>query len=293
MAGLSLTSRGIAAAVLAVSCGFAAADARAGSAAQPGQTVGLPVGAQLPVGLYVVNLSSFGVRSALPRDSATNVNLPTFAWATPWDVAGARLQFFVTQPVAAASSRGAPYQSGIGQPLLAAQLAWDLGGDVGVSYLFGGYLPIQTGFLTQSASLTHRFATSYTGQNWNLTANLLYGVFLDPRSPGGTLYPDYLNLDLTATRKFGRWQVGAVAFGSIDLPTRVVGYRPQGQIAVGGLVGYNFGPVNLQAYLTRDVVERNYGGREVRGWLRAIVPLYQDTAEAEPGRTLVTRRQAE
>ena len=293
MAGFSLTTRGIAAAVLAVYGALATTDARAGSAAQPGQTVGLPVGAQLPVGLYFVNLSSFGTRSTHPRDSSTNVNLPTFAWSTPWDIAGGRLQFFFTQPVAAASSRGAPYQSGIGQQLLAAQLAWDLGGDVGVSYLFGGFLPIQTGFLTQSASLTHRFATSYTGQDWNLTANLLYGIFLDPRSPAGTLYPDYLNLDLTATRKFGKWQVGAVAFGSTDLPTRVVGYRPQGQIAVGGLVGYNFGPVNLQAYLTRDVVARNYGGREIRGWLRAIVPLYQDTAEVEPGRTLVTRRQAE
>ena len=293
MAGFSLTSRRIAAAALAVTGASATTAARAGSAAQPGQTVGLPVGAQLPVGLYFVNLSSFGARSAQPRSTTTNVNLPTFAWATPWDVAGARLQFFFTQPIAAASSRGAPYQSGVGQQLLAAQLAWDLGGDVGVSYLFGGYLPIQTRFLTQSASLTHRFAASYTGQDWNLTANLLYGIFLDPRSPGGTLYPDYLNLDLTATRKFGKWQVGAVAFGSTDLPTRVPGYQPQGQIAVGGLVGYNFGPVNLQAYLTRDVIERNYGGREVRGWLRAIVPLYQDKGEVEPNRTLVTRRQAE
>jgi hypothetical protein len=62
---------------------------------------------------------------------------------------------------------------------------------------------------------------------------------------------------------------------------------------VGGLVGYNFGPVNLQAYLTRDVVQRNYRGRETRGWLRVIVPLYQDKDEVEPNRTLVTRRQAE
>jgi len=293
MAGFSSTSRRIAVAALALSGAWATTTACAGSAAQPGQTVGLPVGAQLPVGLYFVNLSSFGVRSTLPNDSSTNVNLPTFAWATPWDVAGARLQFFFTQPIAAASSRGAPYQSGVGQQLLAAQLAWDLGGDVGVSYLFGGYLPIQTRFLTQSASLTHRFAASYTGQDWNLTANLLYGIFLDTRAPSGTLYPDYLNLDLTMTRKFGKWQVGAVAYGSSDLPTGIGSYRPQGQIAVGGLVGYNFGPVNLQAYLTRDVVERNYGGREIRGWLRAIVPLYQDTAEVEPNRTLVTRRQAE
>ncbi len=269
------------------------APALAASAAQPGQTVGLPVGAQLPVGLYFVNLSSFGVRDTRPLDSQSNVNLPTFAWATPWTIADARLQFLFTQPVAASSARGAPYQSGIGQQLLAAQLAWDLGNDFGFSYLFGGYLPIETRFLTQSASLTQRFALSYTGDGWNLTANLLHGIFIDDRSPGGTLYPDYLNLDLTATKKFGQWQVGAVAFGSTDLPTGIGSDRPQGQIAMGALVGYNFGPVNLQASLTRDVVERNYGGPETRGWLRAIVPLYQDTGEVEPNRTLVTRRQAE
>lgn len=57
----------------------AAGPALAGSAAQPGQTIGLPVGAQLPVGLYFVNTSSFGIRDTLPRDSESNVNLPTFA----------------------------------------------------------------------------------------------------------------------------------------------------------------------------------------------------------------------
>ncbi len=101
-----------------------------------------------------------------------------------------------------------------------------------------------------------------------------------------------MNLDLTATKKFGKWQVGGVAFASTDLPTGVAGSRPQGQIAVGGLIGYNFGPVNLQAYVTRDMIDRNYGGRDTRAWLRAVVPLYQDKQEAAPGRTLVTREQA-
>ena len=77
-----------------------------------------------------------------------------------------------------------------------------------------------------------------------------------------------------------------------DLPTGVAGYRSQGQIAVGGLVGYNFGPVNLQAFVTRDVIDRHYGGRDTRAWLRAVIPLYQDRQEAAPGRTLVTREQS-
>ncbi|MHC2019385.1 transporter [Methylobacterium sp. CM6247] len=253
---------------------------QAGSAAQPGQTVGLPVGAQLPVGLYFVNTSSFGVRDTRPLDSESNINLPTFLWATPWNLLGARLNLAAIQPVVASSPRGVAYQSGIGQPLLAAQLAWNLGNDFGVSYLFGGYLPIETEFLTRNASLSHRFAASYTGNGLNLTANLLYGIFVDPVAAQGVAYPDYLNLDLTATKKFGKWEVGPVAFASTDMPTRFPGYRRQGQIAVGGLVGYNFGPVNVQAYVTRDVVERNYGGQETRGWLRLIVPIYKESTNS-------------
>src|SRR3954469_21692103 len=116
----------------ACTLGLAAGGAQAGSAPRPGQTVGLPTGAQLPVGLYLGNLSSFGQRETWPLRSESTLNLPTFAWSTPWHLPAAPLQFCFTQPGAAASAGGPPYQSGIGQPLLAAQLAWDLGNDVGV-----------------------------------------------------------------------------------------------------------------------------------------------------------------
>ncbi len=169
----------------------AAGPALAGSAAQPGQTIGLPVGAQqLPVGLYFVNTSSFGVRDTLPRDSVEQRQSADLRLATPWNIldaappvlrhpAGRRLQ----------RARGA-YNSGIGQTLLAAQLAWNLGNDIGVSYLFGGYLPIETQFLTQSASLSHRFAISYTGNDLNITANMLYAASSStPARPRGRFIP--------------------------------------------------------------------------------------------------------
>ncbi|WP_208642301.1 transporter [Methylobacterium terrae] len=267
--------------------------ALAGSAAQPGQSVGLPVGAQIPHGLYLITASNFGVRDTAPGVTPLNVNTMTLAWATPWDLLGGRVQLFAGFPYSAVGPQNSDWQSGFGQPLLAGQLAWDLGNDFGFSYLLGGYFPSQTGFTTQVPSLTHRFALSYVGNDWNLTGHLFYGHFLGDRPPPGVAtYPDYMNLDLTATKKFGKWQVGAVAFASTDLPTGVAGDRAQGQIAVGGLVGYNFGPVNLQAFVTRDVIDRNYGGRDTRAWLRAVIPLYQDKQEAAPGRTLVTREQS-
>ena len=252
----------------------------AGSAAQPGQTVGQAPGVPLAIGLYFIDTSSFGSRDVTPRSTDSNINLPSFIWATPVEVIDGRLQFVVLQPITASSTRGASYQSGFGQTLLAAQVAWKLGHDLNFSYLLGAYLPSDTKIVIQNAVLHQRFAISYNGNGWNLTANFLYGTFFDTTSPTGSFYPDFLNLDLTATKHFGKWETGPVAFGSTDLPTTNQAYARQGQFAVGGLVGYNFGLVNLQAYVTRDVVQRNYGGLETRGWLRVTVPIYQGDGEA-------------
>jgi hypothetical protein len=69
-----------------------------------------------------------------------------------------------------------------------------------------------------------------------------------------------------------------VAYGSSDLTHPIASYQQQTQFAVGGLFGYDFGPLTLQAYATTDVVEHNYGGRDTRGWFRMIIPLWTPPA---------------
>ena len=69
-------------------------------------------------------------------------------------------------------------------------------------------------------------------------------------------------------------QLGPVAYGSSDLSHPIASYQQQTQVAVGGLFGYDFGPLTLQAYATTDVVEHNYGGRDTRGWFRMVIPLW-------------------
>jgi Putative MetA-pathway of phenol degradation len=129
-------------------------------------------------------------------------------------------------------------------------------------------------------------APSYTGNDWNLTANVIYGIQLDqvtnrPQiSPCPAPFgfngcnPDFINIDLTAVKKFGKWQLGPGAYGSSDLTRPIAGYQQQTQFAAGALFGYDFGLLTLQAYATTDVVEHNYGGRDTRGWFRMIVPLW-------------------
>ena len=60
------------------------------------------------------------------------------------------------------------------------------------------------------------------------------------------------------------------------------GYLKQSQFGLGGLIGYWFGPVVLQAYVTTDLYENNYGGRDTRLWTRVIVPIIDQPRPAAP-----------
>lgn len=271
----------------------APAPALARSAALPGITVGQPTGWQAPTGLNLNITTSFAERGTLPRDSQGNNNLAVLFWATPWTVLGGQLRFVQTQPLNAISPQGGEWQSGFGQRLTAASIAWKIGDGLGVSYLLGGYWPTDTRFAIQSSSIAQRFAISYVRDGWNLTANLHYGTFLEERAPVGTaFYSDYMNLDLTATKRFGKWQVGAVAFGSTDLPTGRPGYRHLGQVAAGALVGYAFDSFTVQTMVTRDIAQRNLGGEETRAWLRFLIPIYRSEPDQAPNRVTVRRNSA-
>jgi Putative MetA-pathway of phenol degradation len=256
-----------------------AVSALAGSVNEPGETVGLPTGAPLSPGLYFLDTVNWGVRSTSPN-SALGVTIPALAWSTPWTFLGARVQFVVATPAAEEGVNHTNYADGLFNPFFGGQLAWDLGAGFGFSYMLGGFAGVHTPVSFDSASLNQRFALSYTADGWNLTANALWGI--QAQAVTATLNPNFLNVDLTATKKFGMWELGPVGFGSTDLSSPIPTYLRQSQFALGGLVGYDFGPVILQAYLTRDVVEHNYGGFDTRAWGRIIIPLGDPFAAHAP-----------
>jgi Putative MetA-pathway of phenol degradation len=272
--------------------------ALAGSVTQQGATVGSPAGTPLPPGLYFANTADWGCRNSNPT-SCLGITIPVVTWSTPWTFLGGRVQFFTVTPVIEIGIQNTSYNASLYNPALLGQLAWDLGNGFGFSYALGAYFDINQPVAFSSTSLNQRFALSYTANNWNLTANVIYGIQFDslnnrpqispcpaPFSLNGC-NPDFINLDLTATRKFGKWEFGAVAYGSTDLTRPIAGYQKQSQFAVGGLVGYDFGPIALQAYATTDVVQHNYGGRDTRGWLSMSIPLW--TPSAAPATPLITK----
>jgi hypothetical protein len=250
--------------------------AMANSVTQPGETVGVAAGAPLPPGFYFVDTTDWGTRDTPTGKVAVGVTIPVIAWSTPWKIFGARLQFLVATPAVEVgvvnTGFGTSYVEDMYNPYFAAQLAWDLGGGWGFSYALGAYVGVKNSVGFDSTSLNQRFALSYTGNGWDATANVIWGVHGDGVTT--TINPDFVNVDLTATKKFGKWEFGAVGFYSTDLNNPLPGvYVKKNQFAVGGLVGYNFGPVILQTYLTRDVHQEGYGGYDTRLWSRVIVPL--------------------
>jgi hypothetical protein len=258
----------------------------AGSVTQPGETVGIATGAPPPPGLYFVNTLDYGCRDTDPHNTCSGLTIPVLAWSTPWTILGGRLQFLAATPALEAGVvNGGPYDASFYNPAFFGQLAWDLGGGWGVSYLIGAYFDVHESLAWSDTSLNQRFAVSYTGGGWNLTANVIYMTHADEITnrpqlspcpaplPARGCNPDSLNLDLTATKKFGKWEFGPVAYASWDLTEPIPQYREQHQWAVGGLLGYDFGNVTLQGYLTTVVDQDNFGGNDTRLWTRIIVPL--------------------
>ena len=123
-----------------------AAPALAGSVTQPGETVGLNVGAPLPQGWYAINTVDWGCRNTTPQHTCTGLTIPVVAWSTPWTIFGGRVQLLAAWPAVEVGVQRAPgidpgtYFNGMYNPAVFGQLAWDLGYGWGFSYPLGAYI---------------------------------------------------------------------------------------------------------------------------------------------------------
>lgn len=284
-------------AALALLLHSAGAPAHAGSVTEPGETLGAAIGAPAPPGVYLVDTSNWGCRDTQPKETCEGVTIPLVVWSTPWKILGGRLQFaLATLTGVEVGVQDTTYLSGWFNPYADIQLAWDLGHGWGFSALLGYYLAVDSPVAFSSDTINPRFALSYTGDHWDLTANVILGFQFDqvtsrpqaspcpvsPAFPHNGCNPDYINIDLTATKTFDKWELGPVAYYSSDLSTPVPGYLKQSQFAIGGFIGYEFGPAILQGYLTTDIYQKNYGGYDTRGWARIIIPVGNPFGPSSP-----------
>ncbi|GJE74619.1 transporter [Methylorubrum suomiense] len=306
----------LAAGAIALTAGMTTTVAQAQTTTVPGEQVGLAVGAPLPEGVYAINTFTYGGRDQGPLD--IGVNIPILLWSTPWVPFGGRLEFAVAPPTVFAFGKSSgpggirDFSVNVGT-FIGGIWAFDLGGNFGVSLLGGVYLNeanagrgvvvTNGGVLAPGAALpflasnTYRFgvAGSYTGDGWNITANLTYNFYDSPATFSGnnaflTRGPyqmsDALNLDLTATKKFGKFEIGAIGYGTVNLDPNLL-INPVlggatigrgGRFLLGGLVGYDFGPFTAQAYVARTVARTSDSFDSTEGWFRIIAPLYTPPA---------------
>ena len=295
---------------------------------EPGENVGLATGSPLPEGVFAVDDELYGKRDGNPGH--TGLNIPELIWATPFTFYNTRLEFASAFPVFHSDSyaygRGAAFGAGgIGPNVLTDDetrvynlalgvlLAHDFGGGFGGS-IWGLVHPANERFIPHTWA-DMRAAISYTGNGFDLTAQFGYtGTFgshnsLSGDAPNAVLgvagISDAVNVDLTATKKFGKFEFGFVGFAHTDIENGIdnmnatltgltaknfgtVGYTRAGAVAVGGLIGYDFGKFVLQADVTREVAARGAPqvftgtGKETRGLVRITVPLYVAPAPTAP-----------
>lgn len=266
---------GLLSAVLAAAAlGAVHQSAQAGPVTEAGELVGLALGAPLPEGVYFVTTAS-EVSLGHNYNETLFVNVPVVAWSTPWKVLGGRVEGYIAVPELYVGVKNGTSTAGLYNPALLIGEAWDLGDGWGFSNFVGGYAPMNTP-VTRGQNewvFNDRAAISYTANGYDLTAHITYGVTGGSQGAdqGEKPSPDYINYDLTATKTFGKWEVGPIAFGTNDLS------RGSGShlFELGGLVGYGFGPVSIQAYGAHSVSRSSdYGDGDTRVFLRLVVPLW-------------------
>jgi hypothetical protein len=267
--------------------------AQAYTVTPPGERAGIDLASPLPEGVYFVDLAGVGNnRGATLPSSSFDYNVPIIAWATPWTILGGRIQLLVAAPEASVSfGQNSLLARGIYNPFVAGQIAFNLGNGFSASYLAGAYIavdsPNNTGPLAGAWNQTtfhQQLALAYHGGGWNATANLMYGI-LGNNNTTGAQNSNYFNYDLGLTHTFGKWEVGIIGYGSVT--NSINGYWLRGvyqpyasglnQFALGGLIGYNFGPVIMQFSLSTDVAS-NYPSKATFAGLHVVIPIWAPEA---------------
>lgn len=285
--------RGLAAAGAALIALAGAASADPVSPA--GWTTGIALGAPLPEGVYFINTATYFERSKAGSPTIdAGVNIPVVAWATPLTIFGGRVEVLGIVPELTVSVNPNTPTSAAWRdfynPAGLVGIAWDLGGGWGFANYVGAFAPVNTA-LGNTLNLGGNYWTflelatlAYNRDSWSASANFTYSSSGSDRNTNIQIQPDTAQIDFAISKHFNKWEFGFVGYGSTDLGTPWVGRtlglygKKQSQFALGGLVGYNFGPVITQFYLTRDVAESNYNGYDTRFWTRVIVPLWNPDA---------------
>jgi hypothetical protein len=272
---------------------------------KPGILIGASAGVP-PPGIYMFNqLFTYQTNVAGPLTNLIGkkqgvqaaVDVQGFLFVPGWTFLGATYDAVAVQPFGMVSVGQplslAPTQidmfSGVHNTYIApVELSWKLGTSgfliktgLGIylpdGTIQGATAPTTIGVATSSngfANFGNKYWTfqpelifSYLGGGYNLTA-ALYEEFNTANQQDNYTQGSIFHADFTATKTFGKWTIGPVAYYAAQVsndtcpigvctqlhPLGILGNTQRWQLfAVGGLVEYNFGPASLSFWMTQEV----------------------------------------
>lgn len=268
----------IAAASLAATALCASVSASQAASLEPGETMGLFALSPLPEGVFVLDNENYGgVNSA----QHSGVNIPLGVWSTPWVIQNTRVEFLAAVPFAHYDGNAPGSLNHLG--LITAAYGVILAHDFGGGFTGGGAAILRTQdpdavFAAASGRGTlqgdFRGGLYYTGGGWNLAET----SWITTSFGGNALNNDSIGVDFSVTHSFDKLEAGLVGFAYTDITNHVAtGFPKTSEVELGGLIGYNFGPVTVQAMVTHAVSTTANGisaPNETRGWLRLIIPVW-------------------
>ena len=282
----------------------------------PGILTGLAYGANPPPGVYFINFGYGGESRISGKGTAFGLDgfktrsfheTGAFIWSTPWQVLGASWTMVWVGGVVHASlvdpnDRVTAHITELINPGFSPMsLSWNLGSGLFAKAGIFVWAPIGTierglynnGLGSIGApywTIEPHFAISYLADGWDLTAAMIYGTHTR-NTYSDVINGNSLNIDLTATKKYGHWELGPIGYFS----TQVTGdsgceafYGPGvcaygTKAGVGGLLGYHSGAVTMKLSVTSSVYNNNsLDGWRV--WTKISVPLSPPPPPAPSGR---------
>ena len=215
----------------------------------PGMFVGIPYGQPFPSGMYYKHLPAYISVPTSGRTPSTNVAVNINSLAYVHDKQFLNGTPYLSGSVSEAFYRDKGRHAWVGNlynPDLMAGLSWRLTPNFGIGNITGVMFPMNTqGLSVDGFIFIERIALTYFDDKSQATVHFLYGLPQASMTPFKPSLPNYINLDLTYIRLFKKLGLGPIAFGSWDLNKKA----PWSQFAVGGIVGYDFGPYSLQFWL--------------------------------------------
>ncbi len=244
----------------------------------PGVSVGTPVGALPPPGFYFADdnvIITGGLRNNsgnnLPANVTAYLNIPSVLWAPGINILGATYAAVLIEPYSQQNLNltqvggGSSIQSGMFNTIIVPiQLSWNfhpffVSTGVGIYANDGDTQTIAVTGGRKSVGIANDFwtfepdvAVSYLDNGWDFTAKAVFDINTkdtDTDYQSGTVF----YLDLTASKNIGKWNVGIggnytqqisndSGFGA---PSSAAGGGKIEHVLVGPLVGYNFGPAEV------------------------------------------------